>query len=276
MKSHPDKAKTSSSHFLLNMTHYTALLYPNFICSLDHHRQGPWIGSSPRCTISASELSPLPLSQSWVMMWQHVIGRLMSNVSCNIHFPLKWTKKSISHLETSSRSYTSRVIVQNWMGLKFKVAFKSFSFDCSSGHAALWEAKGASYWWELGMSFVSSLTPSRSPFLLWQDAPETSREESWAREVGRSVLQGQPYHFFLCEPQFPHLWNRFIRWTSLVVRWWGLHASTAKGTGSIPGWGAEILHAVRCSQKQKEISQKTWNRVNKNDYCHPHFAEIRK
>lgn len=31
MKSHPDKAKTSSSHFLLNMTHYTALLYPNFI-----------------------------------------------------------------------------------------------------------------------------------------------------------------------------------------------------------------------------------------------------
>ena len=177
-------------------------------CSLFHHLQGPWIGSSLRCTISASELSPLPLSQSWVMMWQHVIGRLMSNVSCNIHFPLKWTKKSISHLETPSRSYTSRVIVQNWMGLKFKVAVKSFSFDCSSGHAALWEAEAAGYWWELGMSFGTSLTPPRSPFLLWQDAPETSREESWAWEVGRSGLQGWPCHFFLCEPQFPHLWNR--------------------------------------------------------------------
>lgn len=89
-------------------------------------------------------LFPLPLSPSWVMMWQHVIGRLMSNVSSNIHFPLKWTKKSISHLEISSRSYTSRVIFQNWLGLKFKVAFKFFSFDCSSGHAELWKAEGAS------------------------------------------------------------------------------------------------------------------------------------
>ena len=31
MKSLLDKAKPSSSHFLLNMTHYTALPYPNFI-----------------------------------------------------------------------------------------------------------------------------------------------------------------------------------------------------------------------------------------------------
>ena len=32
---------------------------------------------------------------------------------------------------------------------------------------------------------------------------------------------------------------------SLVVQWLGLRASTAGGTGSIPGWGTNILQAVQ-------------------------------
>ena len=32
--------------------------------------------------------------------------------------------------------------------------------------------------------------------------------------------------------------------TSLVVQWLGLHASTAGGQGSIPGWGTKIPHAL--------------------------------
>ena len=31
-----------------------------------------------------------------------------------------------------------------------------------------------------------------------------------------------------------------------------LHASTAGGTGSIPGWGTKILHAERRSQRKKK------------------------
>ena len=36
--------------------------------------------------------------------------------------------------------------------------------------------------------------------------------------------------------------------TSLEVQWLGLCASTAGGTGSIPGWEAKIPHAAWCSQ----------------------------
>ena len=42
--------------------------------------------------------------------------------------------------------------------------------------------------------------------------------------------------------------------TSLVVQWLGLWASNAGGTGSIPGWGTQILHAVQCGHKQKRGS----------------------
>ena len=37
-----------------------------------------------------------------------------------------------------------------------------------------------------------------------------------------------------------------------MVQWLGLHTSTAGGMGSIPSWGANIVHATHCSQK-KEI-----------------------
>ena len=40
--------------------------------------------------------------------------------------------------------------------------------------------------------------------------------------------------------------------TSLVVQWLRLCASTARGMGSIPGWGTKILHALQCGQKKKK------------------------
>ena len=42
----------------------------------------------------------------------------------------------------------------------------------------------------------------------------------------------------------------------LVVQWLGLRASTAKGPGSIPGWGTKILQAMWCSQKKKKKEKK--------------------
>ena len=42
-----------------------------------------------------------------------------------------------------------------------------------------------------------------------------------------------------------------VIWTSLEVQWLRLCASTAGGTGSIPGQGTKILHATRRSQKKK-------------------------
>ena len=44
-----------------------------------------------------------------------------------------------------------------------------------------------------------------------------------------------------------------MRWNSLAVQWLGLWAFTAEGSGSMPGQGAKIPQAMRCSQKKKEI-----------------------
>ena len=37
-----------------------------------------------------------------------------------------------------------------------------------------------------------------------------------------------------------------------MVQWLGLHTSTARGTGSIPGWGTKILHAAWSKKKKKQ------------------------
>ena len=42
--------------------------------------------------------------------------------------------------------------------------------------------------------------------------------------------------------------------TSLVVQWLRLHTSTANSTGSIPGQGTKIPHAVLCNQKENKDS----------------------
>ena len=47
--------------------------------------------------------------------------------------------------------------------------------------------------------------------------------------------------------------------TSLLVQWLGLHASTAGGMGSIPGWGTKVPCAVWHGQKifkNKKIKKK--------------------
>ena len=44
------------------------------------------------------------------------------------------------------------------------------------------------------------------------------------------------------------IWSIFLR-NSLMVQWLGLHALTAKGTGSIPGQGPKIPQAMRSNQK---------------------------
>ena len=48
-------------------------------------------------------------------------------------------------------------------------------------------------------------------------------------------------------------------WTSLVVQWLRLHASTTRATGSIPSWGTKIPHFV-CHDQEinllKEIHKK--------------------
>ena len=41
-----------------------------------------------------------------------------------------------------------------------------------------------------------------------------------------------------------------------MVEWLGLHTCTLGGMGSIPGWGANIVHAAQCSQKKEILKNK--------------------
>ena len=41
-----------------------------------------------------------------------------------------------------------------------------------------------------------------------------------------------------------------------MVQWLGHYASTAEGTGSLPGWGTKILHATQCGGKKKKKKKK--------------------
>ena len=47
--------------------------------------------------------------------------------------------------------------------------------------------------------------------------------------------------------------------TSLVVQWLRPHASNARGTGSIPGWGTKIPHAAGYDQGKKKKKLKNKN-----------------
>ena len=46
-------------------------------------------------------------------------------------------------------------------------------------------------------------------------------------------------------------YRNFLHFFTLVVQWLRLRASNAGGTGSIPGWGTKIPHAVQQSKKTK-------------------------
>ena len=49
-----------------------------------------------------------------------------------------------------------------------------------------------------------------------------------------------------------HMQKNEIGGNSLAVQWLGLRASTARGSGSIPGWETKIPQAAQCSQKKKK------------------------
>ena len=52
--------------------------------------------------------------------------------------------------------------------------------------------------------------------------------------------------------QLEHTYTIFLG-TSLTIQWLRLCASNAGGVGSIPGWGAKILHAMQGDQKKKYL-----------------------
>ena len=56
---------------------------------------------------------------------------------------------------------------------------------------------------------------------------------------------------------------------SLAVQWLGFCAFTAMGTGSIPGWGTKIPHALRPKHQNIKLKQYR-NKLNKDFKNGPH------
>ena len=56
--------------------------------------------------------------------------------------------------------------------------------------------------------------------------------------------------------------NYYLPGTSLAVQWFRLHASTAGGTGLIPGQGIKIPHTSWCRQKKKKKSLHILSKLN--------------
>ena len=53
----------------------------------------------------------------------------------------------------------------------------------------------------------------------------------------------------------------------LAVQWLGLHASTAEGPGSIPGWGTEIPQVMQCNQSGKRQNKTSSRRQVRMSLC---------
>ena len=59
--------------------------------------------------------------------------------------------------------------------------------------------------------------------------------------------------FEICPQIFLYfLFKKVNSGNSLAVQWLEIHAFTAEGTGSIPGWGTKIPQDTRRSQKKKK------------------------
>ena len=82
-------------------------------------------------------------------------------------------------------------------------------------------------------------------------------ESHWPRVLGAAFSLGNPLGQSWAAGRLlggrsqwrkNHLLKILTLGTSLVVQWLGFRTSKAGVSGSIPGWGTEISHAMRCSQ----------------------------
>ena len=103
----------------------------------------------------------------------------------------------------------------------------------------------------------------------WTSATATPSGEgaAWG-EAGTSTTQKagpwEPVAEWLearvLQPAFPKLrYRSHVIGNSLAVQWLGPHASTAGGTGSIPGQGIKIMQAALCGKKPKETNKTSYS-----------------
>ena len=147
---------------------------------------------------------------------------------------------SINLMVTWSPVALPQGLVSGWFHDCVRLQNGSLGFCLPWCLPELWESQAENEW-TLDISFV----PSKMFRSLW---------------VKGQILDINCYIIGLC---LENHWSQIHRyhWTSLVVQWLRLHASTAGGTGSIPGWGSSTCCTVQPKRKKKSsiISVNNWH-----------------
>ena len=74
-------------------------------------------------------------------------------------------------------------------------------------------------------------------------------EAGWGQVEKLSYIISDSLRFYELHPQKTIVEKEYRPRTSLAVQWLRIHASTAGGTGLMPGWGTKILYDAWCGQK---------------------------
>ena len=74
----------------------------------------------------------------------------------------------------------------------------------------------------------------------------STEDEKWERQNGNKLINK------LISENDTYYKANAVDGNSQSVWWLGLHASTARGPGSLPGRGTKILQAARCGPKKKK------------------------
>ena len=99
----------------------------------------------------------------------------------------------------------------------------------------------------------------------WEHTLNTTARPGWCRSGGMGFECSGNWEGRRGSLRFPFICcltaaaGGWIRWvfpgTSLETQWLRLCAPSEEGTDIIPGWGTKVLHATRCSQKEKKTRQ---------------------
>ena len=103
-------------------------------------------------------------------------------------------------------------------------------------HSCLENSTGREAWW----ATVQGASKNRTRLNNW-----AKHKIKWSQQVSPTLI----WLVSLSEEEIRKREKAPCLGNSLAVQWLGLHAFTAEGAGSIPGWGTKIPKAVERSKK---------------------------
>ena len=91
-----------------------------------------------------------------------------------------------------------------------------------------------------------------------QEIQRTEKHDNDTTIIGTRVAKPNCENFHRQKSHFLKKKKKITKKNSLAIQCLGLHVFTAKGPGSIPGWGTKILsHQYSKKKRKKKLQSKT-------------------